>query len=102
MFTSADKGNVTVAIGKNDYLNKVGETLSDKKTYEMLDTNPLKCLIKYSNIVTTLGSRKITLMTKYIKNYIISRLISREHTRYQRYIKKVFLTDQLLSRSAVF
>ena len=33
IFTNADKGSITVAIKKQDYINKIEETLQDKNTY---------------------------------------------------------------------
>jgi len=38
LFTKADKGNVTVALDKNDYLLKIGQMLNDTDTYIKIDT----------------------------------------------------------------
>lgn len=42
MFTSADKGNVTVAVKKSEYYTKVKSMLANTDVYEKLDANPLK------------------------------------------------------------
>ena len=41
LFTSADKGNTTVAFNRNEYNFKVNELLSNQKTYEIVRDNPL-------------------------------------------------------------
>lgn len=40
--TRADKGNVTVAINKSDYKNKMLEMLSDPEIYIKVNKDPLK------------------------------------------------------------
>lgn len=40
IFTRADKGNVSVALEKNFYINKIEEILNDQNTYtEKLEKN---------------------------------------------------------------
>ncbi|EFN70791.1 hypothetical protein EAG_00343, partial [Camponotus floridanus] len=45
ILTRADKGNVTVALDKFDYLNKVGDLLRDENTYTIINKDPTKKLI---------------------------------------------------------
>lgn len=45
-FTRADKGNVTVAINKDEYILKMNEILSDEKTYIKVSKDPTKKLIR--------------------------------------------------------
>jgi len=44
IFTRADKGNITVALDKITYFNKVEELLSDRDTYSMMTKNPIKSI----------------------------------------------------------
>ena len=48
IFTNADKGNVTVALNKSDYNNKIKEMLSNTTTYEVIrkNMNPLNNITK--------------------------------------------------------
>jgi len=38
----ADKGNITVALEKTEYLNKIEEILNDTETYEKINKDPTK------------------------------------------------------------
>lgn len=49
LFTKADKGNITVAIDRQNYIEKVESNLSDAKYYVLLKRNPLNKLIKDTN-----------------------------------------------------
>jgi len=42
MFTKADKGNATVAIGKIDYYKKMEKLLSEETTYDRMKKDPTK------------------------------------------------------------
>lgn len=44
LFTRADKGNITVAILKNDYITKILDMLNDHNTYIMINKNPLRLI----------------------------------------------------------
>ena len=44
MFTMADKGNVTVALNKSEYLRKMDTLFSDVTTYKKIKKSPLKDL----------------------------------------------------------
>ncbi|KYQ53305.1 hypothetical protein ALC60_07594, partial [Trachymyrmex zeteki] len=44
IFTRVDKGNITVALDRNDYINKVTQMLEDPETYTRLKKNPLNGL----------------------------------------------------------
>jgi len=53
IFTRADKGNITVALDKDSYLQKIEELLKDDNTYTSVTKNPihpieknLNCLLK--------------------------------------------------------
>lgn len=45
MFTRADKGNITVAMDKLDYTNKMNDLLDDSNTYTIVPRNPVNKLI---------------------------------------------------------
>ncbi|KMQ83101.1 hypothetical protein RF55_20926 [Lasius niger] len=45
ILTRADKGNVTVALDKDKYLNKVEDLLRDTETYTTLKKDPTRKLI---------------------------------------------------------
>jgi len=54
IFTRADKGNITVALNKSNYIKKMEEVLSDTNTYTLIKKDPstfiekkLNDLIKY-------------------------------------------------------
>jgi len=49
IFTRADKGNVTVAIDKIDYLNKIETMLQDQNTYMLINKDPMKNIEKCLN-----------------------------------------------------
>jgi len=44
IYTRADKGNVTVAMDKDFYINKVEELLNDQNTYTIVKKNPIKSI----------------------------------------------------------
>lgn len=49
IYTRADKGNVTVALNKSDYVSKVEDLLSDKNTYTTIKKNPCSSIDKELN-----------------------------------------------------
>ncbi|XP_075162990.1 uncharacterized protein LOC142235613 [Haematobia irritans] len=66
MVTTADKGNKTVVLYKNEYREKMRQLLNDKNTYKVMDTDPTEKLEKINNrIVTELYNNK--LLTKWEK-----------------------------------
>jgi len=44
IFTKADKGNITVALDRNHYINSINLLLKDESTYEIIQKNPVKNL----------------------------------------------------------
>ncbi|KYN35720.1 hypothetical protein ALC56_09920 [Trachymyrmex septentrionalis] len=54
IFTHADKGNVTVALDKDAYLNKMITLLSDVDTYVLINKDPIKKLMKSIKVKTHL------------------------------------------------
>jgi len=46
IFTRADKGNITVALDKTEYLNKIDNMLKDTQTYSVINKEPIKKLTK--------------------------------------------------------
>jgi len=42
IFTKADKGNITVALDRDHYINSINILLQDKSTYETIQKNPVK------------------------------------------------------------
>jgi len=49
LFTKADKGNITVAINREEYTNKMESMLQDKNTYIIIKKNPMKSLERKLN-----------------------------------------------------
>lgn len=45
-FIPADKGNVTVALNKDDYYNTINILLNDEETYKIIENNLLPSLRK--------------------------------------------------------
>jgi len=69
IFTRADKGNTTVALGRLEYINKMETNLSDSNTYTSVQRNPINKLIE--ELKRTL---KRWLQKEYISNYTHSLL----------------------------
>jgi len=46
IYTRADKGNITVALNKKDYINKMEEMFDDRETYELITKDLIKKLTK--------------------------------------------------------
>lgn len=64
--TTADKGNKTVVMYKDEYRKKMKELLNDKKTYKIIEADPTEKLInKNNNIITELYKNKF--ITKFEK-----------------------------------
>jgi len=69
IFTRADKGNVTVALDKNDYYIKIEEILKDTETYTIISKDPTNRLTKdIREILTSWKNRG------YIENNIYHRV----------------------------
>ncbi|XP_039313958.1 uncharacterized protein LOC113005816 [Solenopsis invicta] len=49
IFTRADKGNITVAMDRLDYINNMEQLLHDKETYSIIKNNPIKKVEKDLN-----------------------------------------------------
>jgi len=45
IFTKADKGNITVALNRNDYVSKITEMLHDTNTYTKIKKDPINKMI---------------------------------------------------------
>jgi len=58
IFTRADKGNVTVAIDRVSYINKVEEILNDDNTYTVVKKNPIKSIENNLNNILKEWSQK--------------------------------------------
>jgi len=83
IFTRADKGNVTVAIDKIDYLNKIETMLQDKNTYMLINKDPIKNIEKCLN--TRLNGSKITIsQNKHTFHYFRATQCSLRHTGCQK------------------
>lgn len=78
-FTPADKGNVTVALKRNDYIQKVELLLSDEDTYKIFKNNPLPKVINQ------------------LKD-ICNRWKTKKYISYQCF-KRIFLTSANLARA---
>jgi len=46
IFTRADKGNITVALNKTEYLNTIDNMLKDTETYSVINKESIKKLTK--------------------------------------------------------
>jgi len=51
LFTRADKGSITVALDKNEYINKIEDMLSDTDTYIKINKNPIKKLTNETRVL---------------------------------------------------
>jgi len=49
IFTKVDKGNVTVTLDKNHYINEMNDILKDVNTYMMVKKNPVKSIERNLN-----------------------------------------------------
>jgi len=49
IFTKADKGNITVALDKQHYVNEMNELLKDVNTYTIVKKNPIKSIERNLN-----------------------------------------------------
>jgi len=58
IFTRADKGNITVALDKIEYFNKIEEMLSDTDTYEKINKDPTKKLTNQTRELLTRWKNK--------------------------------------------
>jgi len=45
IITRADKGNITVALDRDIYIQKVEELLCDEETYVLINKNPINKLL---------------------------------------------------------
>ncbi|KYN04662.1 hypothetical protein ALC62_04466 [Cyphomyrmex costatus] len=70
VFTKADKGNVTVALDKSDYIKKMEEMLSDRNTYILVKKDPMKSIEKELNLMLKALYRLATFLHKIISNSI--------------------------------
>src|SRR5580765_2372334 len=57
IFTKADKGNVTVALDREDYLNKMRTLLSDNDTYTVVKKDPTRKIINGLHDILTRWKR---------------------------------------------
>lgn len=62
----ADNGNVTVVINRDDYNNKINDTLSDNTTYMTFPTNPIVSIQNKTNkqIKELYNNKYIDLLTQ--------------------------------------
>lgn len=79
LFTRADKGNVTVAMNKKDYITKMEELPSDKNTYIINKKDPTKQIT---------GELR-TLLKRWSNNKYIDPTIK----------KKIYTSDGILPRA---
>jgi len=49
IFTRADKGNITVAMNKTDYIKRMEVLLNDKMTYSIVKKNPIQSIERQLN-----------------------------------------------------
>lgn len=69
IYCRADKGNVTVAIDRRKYIDKMNDLLSHSTTYELLDNNPVKKLTSQLRDILTRWKSK-----SYIPPQVYKRL----------------------------
>jgi len=58
IFIRADKGNITVAVNKIEYTNKIEDMLRDRDTYNPINKNPTKNLLTTSECYSQDGKPK--------------------------------------------
>ncbi|KYN18663.1 hypothetical protein ALC57_09022 [Trachymyrmex cornetzi] len=58
IFTKADKGNMTVALSKNDYISEVTRLLKDPETYIRIPKNPINTLTRKTRELLMVWKRK--------------------------------------------
>lgn len=58
LFTRADKGNTTVAITKNDYIEKMTHILNDSNTYSIVNKNSIRKIETELNSILTRWTNK--------------------------------------------
>lgn len=63
LFTRADKGNVTVAIDIDSYMDKMLQHFNDRTTYQIVDHDPTRKLITDLRTILCKWKRTRTLMT---------------------------------------
>lgn len=82
-FTKADKGNVTVAIDRNVYNNKVEDALNDDKYYMKLKNNPINGLknkiIKMIDCWENRGVFECDVAFKHVNNKLDNTLVPRAY-----------------------
>jgi len=71
IFTRADKGNVTVALERQDYIIAMEKLLHDKNTYTIIKKNPIKNVERNLNSII-----KVWLKNKFISKQTYSYLYS--------------------------
>ena len=67
LITNADKGNTTVAMDKNKYIQEATLMLSDKKTYEPLKKDPTNAIHNKVNNLMKLWKEKNLLRKRNFK-----------------------------------
>lgn len=77
---NADKGNVTVIMKKDDYIDKMQQLLNDEKTYEILPIDPTNKIEAKCN----------KLITQWKNNEYISKKQARNLRRYNSVIAKMY------------
>jgi len=95
ILTKADKGNLTVALDKSDYLNKINLMLLDSNTYSKIGKKPINKMVNnLKNLLEDEKSRIISLFLRTEK-FIVATECCPEPTVSQRYINRIALLESL-------
>jgi len=89
IFTRANKGNITVAMERENYINSVEEILNDTETYTRISKDPTKNSLVTSEVFSQGGRLKAILLTPCLIRSIVAMEICREPTSCRRFINQV-------------
>jgi len=79
-FTKADKGNTTVIMNKNEYINKMTEMLADSSTYTIIHHDPIRKLTQdLRNLLYRWKNKQFIDMLTYRKLYTTDGILPRAY-----------------------
>jgi len=89
IYTKADKGNVTVAMDKHFYINKIEELLNDQNTYTIVNKNPIKLIENNLNNMVKKWLQKNLFLNNSLQNCDLMILSFRGHMGSRRSIRLI-------------
>jgi len=93
IFTRADKGNITVALNKIEYTNKINEMLQDIDTYNPINKDPTKNSLTTSVCYSQDGKPKVIYPIPHTVQFIAVTATYREPMEYQKSISRAILLE---------